>query len=290
MITRENLKNALSCLEFEKVENSVYDLMSRHFDGFDISVDLTNELITYPAGLEADRDTTKNFSKNENFVVLECVVRLLAQGYKPEHIVLEPETPGGRENGYYYGDILVRDNDKRPYILIECKTEDGKEDDEFQKAWRKTLLDGDQLFNYYNTYRQAQYLALYASDLVEGEIRSHYRLITMTDNHDYLESNPKLIGYEKVSRDNGTRDDFFRVWCVTYGNDFSTNGAFEIDDVPAFGVKKKKLTFDDLYNVEEDDIQKKYLQFAQILRQYNVASHENAFDKLVNLFLVKSGR
>lgn len=287
MITRENLKNALSCLEFEKVENSVYDLMSRHFDGFDISVDLTNELITYPAGLEADRDTTKNFSKNENFVVLECVVRLLAQGYKPEHIVLEPETPGGRENGYYYGDILVRDNDKRPYILIECKTEDGKEDDEFQKAWRKTLLDGDQLFNYYNTYRQAQYLALYASDLVEGEIRSHYRLITMTDNHDYLESNPKLIGYEKVSRDNGTRDDFFRVWCETYGNDFSTNGAFEIDDVPAFGVKKKKLTFDDLYNVEEDDIQKKYLQFAQILRQYNVASHENAFDKLVNLFLVK---
>lgn len=151
---------------------------------------------------------------------------------------------------------MIRDNDKRPYLLIECKTEDGKEDDEFQKAWRKTLLDGDQLFNYYNTYRQAQYLALYASDFVDGKPRCDYRLITMTDNDDYLESNPHLVSYKKISHDNGTRDDFFRVWCDTYGKDFSTNGAFEVGEVPAFGVKKKKLTFDDLVNVEEDDIQK----------------------------------
>ena len=288
MITKDNLRNLLTCLGFQQSE-TIQDEMHLYFANINstIAVDFTNELIKYPDGVEADRDTTKNFSKNENFVVLECVIGLFAQGYKPEHIVLEPETPGGRENGYYYGDILIRDNDKRPYLLIECKTEDGKEDDEFQKAWRKTLLDGDQLFNYYNTYRQAQYLALYASDFVDGEPRCDYRLITMTDNDDYLESNPHLVSYKKVSHDNGTRDDFFRVWCDTYGKDFSTNGAFEVGEVPAFGVKKKKLTFDALVDVEEDDIQKKYHQFAQILRQYNVASHENAFDKLVNLFLVK---
>ena len=288
MITKDNLRDFLTCLGFQQSE-TIQDEMHLHFANINstIAVDFTNELIKYPDGVEADRDTTKNFSKNENFVVLECVVGLFAQGYKPEHIVLEPETPGGRENGYYYGDILIRDNDKRPYLLIECKTEDGKEDDEFQKAWRKTLLDGDQLFNYYNTYRQAQYLALYAADFVDGEPRCDYRLITMTDNNDYLESNPHLVSYTKVSHDNGTRDDFFRVWCDTYGKDFSTNGAFEVEEVPAFGIKKKKLTFDALDDVEEDDIQKKYHQFAQILRQYNVASHENAFDKLVNLFLVK---
>lgn len=288
MITKDNLRDFLTCLGFQQSE-TIQDVMHLHFANINstIAVDFTNELIKYPDGVEADRDTTKNFSKNENFVVLECVVGLFAQGYKPEHIVLEPETPGGRENGYYYGDILIRDNDKRPYLLIECKTEDGKEDDEFQKAWRKTLLDGDQLFNYYNTYRQAQYLALYASDFVDGEPRCDYRLITMTDNNAYLESNPHLVSYTKVSHDNGTRDDFFRVWCDTYGKDFSTNGAFEVEEVPAFGIKKKKLTFDALDDVEEDDIQKKYHQFAQILRQYNVASHENAFDKLVNLFLVK---
>ena len=288
MITKDNLRDLLVCLGFQQ-SDTILDEMDLHFANINstITVDFTNELIKYPDGVEAGRDTTKNFSKNENLVVLECVVGLFAQGYKPEHIVLEPETPGGRENGYYYGDILIRDNEKRPYMLIECKTIDGKEDDEFHKAWRKTLLDGDQLFNYYNTYRQAQYLALYASDFVDGEPRCDYRLITMTDNDDYLESNPHLVSYKKVSHDNGTRDDFFRVWCNTYGKDFSTNGAFEVGEVPAFGVKKKKLTFDDLVNVEEDDIQKKYHQFAQILRQYNVASHENAFDKLVNLFLVK---
>ena len=288
MITKEKLRNLLSCLGFQQSE-TVQDEMNLHFDNINciIAVDFSNEKIIYPEGIEADRDTTKNFSANENFVVLECVVGLLAQGYKPENIVLEPKTPGGREDSHFYCDILIRDNDKRPYMLIECKTMDGKEDDEFSKAWKKTLQDGGQLFNYYNTYRQAQYLVLYASDFVDGEPRCNYRLITMTDNKEYLESNPKLLSFEKVSADNGTRDDFFKVWSETYGKDFATNGAFEVDEVPAFGVTKKKLTIDDLIVVDGQDIQRKYHQFAQTLRQYNVASHENAFDKLVNLFLVK---
>ena len=288
MITKDNLKKLLTCLGFQNSE-IFQDEMSIYYDKINrsIVVDFANEKIIYPEGLEADRDTTKNFSANENFVVLECVVGLLAQGYRPENIVLEPKTPGGREDSYFYCDILIRDNDNRPYMLIECKTMDGKDDDEFNKAWKKTLQDGGQLFNYYNTYRQAHYLALYASDFVDGEPRCSYRLITMTDNKEYLESNPQLLSFEKVSADNGTRDEFFNVWSETYGKDFATSGAFEVDEVPAFGVTKKKMTIDDLIVVDGQDIQRKYHQFAQTLRQYNVASHENAFDKLVNLFLVK---
>lgn len=288
MITKDNLRNLLTCLGFQQSE-TVQDEMNLHIDSINctIAVDFTNEKIVYPEGIEADRNTTKNFSANENFVVLECVIGLLSQGYKPENIVLEPKTPGGREDSHFYCDILIRDNEKRPYMLIECKTMDGKEDDEFNKAWKKTLQDGGQLFNYYNTYRQAQYLVLYASDFVDGKLRCDYRLITMTDNKEYLESNPKLLSFEKVSADNGTRDDFFRVWSETYGKDFATNGAFEVNEVPAFGVTKKKMTIDDLIVVDGQDIQRKYHQFAQTLRKYNVASHENAFDKLVNLFLVK---
>ncbi len=69
--------------------------MHLHFDktNYTIAIDFTNERIIYPEGVEADRDTTKNFSANENFVVLECVVRLLKIGYKPENIMLEPKTP-----------------------------------------------------------------------------------------------------------------------------------------------------------------------------------------------------
>ena len=288
MITKDNLRDFLSYIGFQRLD-SVKDEMALHFDKVNctISVDFTDEKINYPDGIEAGRNTTKNFSAPENFVVLECIIRLLSQGYKPENIVLEPKTPGGREDSNFYCDILIRDNEKRPYMLIECKTMDSKEDDEFSKAWRKTLQDGGQLFNYYNTYRQAQYLVLYASDFVDGKLRCDYRLITMTDNKEYLESNPKLLSFEKVSADNGTRDDFFRVWSETYGKDFATNGAFEVDVIPAFGVTKKKMTIDDLIVVDGQDIQRKYHQFAQTLRQYNVASHENAFDKLVNLFLVK---
>ena len=288
MITKNNLRDLLTYLGFQHPE-TVRDEMNLHFDknNCTITVDFANKNIIYPEGIEADRDTTKNLSANENFVVLECVVGLLDQGYKPENIVLEPKTPGGREDSHFYCDILIRDNDKRPYMLIECKTMDGKEDDEFSKAWKKTLQDGGQLFNYYNTYRQARYLALYASDFVDGKRRRNYRLITMTDNKEYLESNPQLLSFEKVTTDNGTRDDFFKVWSETYGKDYATNGAFEVDEVPAFGVTKKKLTIDDLIIVDGQGIQRKYHQFAQTLRQYNVASHENAFDKLVNLFLVK---
>lgn len=289
MITTANLHDLLSSIGYVQVGNGSNDVMSLHIDssGVDITVDFTNQRINYPDGIEADRDTTKNFSANENFVVLECVTTLLKQGYLPQNIVLEPSTPGGREDSHFYCDILVRDNTQRTYMLIECKTMDGKDDDEYSKAWKKTLQDGGQLFNYYNTYRQASYMTLYASDFVEGKLRRNYRLITMTDNNEYLESNPKLLSFEKVAHENGSRDDFFKVWKDTYGQDSATNGAFEIDEVSAFGVTKKKMTIDDLIVADGLGIQRKYHQFAQTLRQYNVASHENAFDKLVNLFLVK---
>lgn len=39
--------------------------------------------------------------------------------------------------------------------------------------------------------------------------------------------------------------------------------------------------------ITHDEVQKKYNQFATILRKYNVGGRENAFDKLVNLFLAK---
>lgn len=84
MITKDNLRNLLTCLGFQQ-SDTVQDKMAMHFNNTNctVAVDFTNEKIIYPEGIEADRDTTKNFSANENFVVLECVVGLLAQGYKP---------------------------------------------------------------------------------------------------------------------------------------------------------------------------------------------------------------
>lgn len=56
-----------------------------------IVVDFRNEKIIYPEdkGFKVNVATTTNFSEPENFVVLECVNRLLDKGYRPENIELE---------------------------------------------------------------------------------------------------------------------------------------------------------------------------------------------------------
>lgn len=284
MIDQSNLKEFLMSIGFQQNAGYAFDALEKSFgEDIAISVDFTTKQIIYPTGIEADRDTTKNFSHNENFVVLECVCQLLKQGYRPKQIVLEPKTPGGREDSNFYCDILLRNNNNEPYMLIECKTAG----EEFEDAWNKTKQDGGQLFRYYNSYRKAQYLCLYSSNYIDGNVKRTYHVIKMTDNDgQQLEDDDKL-SYTRVSSENGNYKDYFRVWSETYEKDDVTSGAFE-DNIPAFGVGKRKYTAsDDLQDVDTEEIKKKYNEFAVILRQHNVGSHENAFDKLVNLFLAK---
>ena len=102
MITKLNLKQSLVSLGFQPSSSNenLFELYIEKVDSI-VKVDFEGEKILYPKGVLADRDTTKNFSKNENFVVLDCVVQLLKIGYRPEHIVLEPKTPGGREDSFH---------------------------------------------------------------------------------------------------------------------------------------------------------------------------------------------
>ncbi len=65
--------------------------------------------------------TTSNFENSENFVVLECVNRLLEKGYAPKSIALEKKYPLGR-NLKGKLDIVVADNEGKSFLMIECKT------------------------------------------------------------------------------------------------------------------------------------------------------------------------
>ena len=80
--------------------------------------------------------------------------------------------------------------------------------------------DGGQLFNYYNSYRQAKWLCLYASDFVNEQAESIYHLISMSDNPEYLVSDNKLLSFEVVQAENGSKSDYFRVWSDIYQQDF----------------------------------------------------------------------
>jgi type I restriction enzyme M protein len=86
-----------------------------------IEIDIPRESINYDGKIRFDSKTTQNFSQPENFVVLECVNRLLEKGYKPQNIILEKTYPAGHGSSGRL-DICVTRDDGSEYLLIECKT------------------------------------------------------------------------------------------------------------------------------------------------------------------------
>lgn len=280
MITRSNFPELLISLGFTPTNKIYY----KTINGYELKVDFANEKLIYPEGIRYGRETTVNFSQAENFVVFECVHNLLTQGYKPSNITLEPSTPGGHKDKPTYGDILISNNEGKEYMLIECKTTEGK-NGEFEKEWSRMKRDGGQLFNYYNSFRSCEWLCLYTSDLKnDSKVEYQYHLIFMRDSKDVLTFNEGFRTFEKVKQEQGNKDDYFNVWVNTYKLHSINVNLFE--SAP-FKIGKRPYNVNDLKIVDNNTIQKKYHQFATIMRKHNVSARENAFDKLVNIFLCK---
>ena len=144
MITKTNFRQVLKKLKFIQSDS----IFSKHFEhhNCDIQVDFSKEIIIYPPEIDTGANTTTNFSQNENFVVVECVCRLLEKGYKPCDMELEPLWKLGHSGKSGRADIWVRtidqDGEKKSLLIIECKTQG----DEFNHAWETTLKDGAQAF------------------------------------------------------------------------------------------------------------------------------------------------
>ena len=297
MITKDNIERILLSDDFAFTKNR--NVFTRHYgtdeEGFNLSYNYGAGTFDYPDGVDLDRSTTQDNHQKESYVVFLCVAQLFAIGYKPSQIKLEGENYKGNKKGYC--DILVKDNNGDDYLIIECKTAEiiQKKDDEFRKHWAKTLRNGNQLFRYFNTYRKAKYLCLLAADFPEyrkedgtkaNKFEFIYHLISLIDNEAYLQSNPALHSFQQQREEQGGSEDFFNVWKKTYKQDYSTRGLLE-KGVEAFNIGKESYNLDSLDTVNEYSLQKKYNDFAVILRKYTISSHENAFDKLVNLFLSK---
>lgn len=282
MITKDNFKELLLTLGF----SGNRDTLTKKFREIDacLRVDLKNEKLIYPEekGLTVNERQTCNFGQNENFVVFECVNRLFEKGYKPEHIELEPKWKVGHGASGGRADIMVKDNSGKSLMIIECKTA-GKE---FDIAWKKTLINGGQILSYVKQAGSTQFVCLYSSDYLNGKVSWNNYLITLKDNEKLLlelaEKAP--LSFEKAK--GLDVEDIFKAWSETYQQDYSTKGVFE-DDIPAYEIGKTKYSLKDLSTISSNDIQGKYHEFATILRQHNVSGRENAFDKLVSLFLCK---
>ena len=311
MITKENFKDLLILLDFK--ENPAQIFTKTLANNTALKVNFNAQKLIYPANTSTDLnapngiiihdDTTSNFSHPENFVVFECVHRLLQKGYKKEHIELEPRWNLGREAKGGKADILVRDNEQKPYLLIECKRTDSK-NSEFMKEWRRMQTDGGQLFSYFWQEKSVKFLCLYTSDLTKPNSPQNQNaqdfslnysnfIIATQDNKSYLQDlstqyKTIITGYAHAT----SSAEAFEVWREVYKLEYAEIGIFE-RNINAYEAGQNALCFADLqelssYNDEGKTYEDgKYHEFAKILRKYNISGKENAFDKLVNLFLCK---
>lgn len=286
MINKDNLKDLLKILNFKEESNEKSCIFSKYFPNTEayLQVDFNQEKLIYPTdkGFIVNGEFTNNFSSNENFVVFECVHRLFEKGYKPEHIELEPKWKLGHGASGGRADILVKDHSNKSLLIIECKTEGA----EFKKEWNNTLQRGGQLFSYVKQAGTTQYVCLYASDCIDGKVIPYHYLVSLKDNDKLLQElkDKKPLSFAEAKA--LEVEDLYKAWKETYNLDYSTKGIFE-DDILPYQMGKTKYTTSDLLAVGSKDIQSKYHEFATIMRQHNVSGRENAFDKLVNLFLCK---
>ncbi len=247
-----------------------------------MEVDFTNKELIYPEEITIHDATTSNFSHPENFVVFECVHRLLEKGYKPQSLELEPKWKLGREAKSGKADILVRDLESKPYLLIECKTanqDKNSKNSEFSKEWDRMQESGGQLFSYFQQERAVKFLCLYTSDFVDSNLTYQNYIIQSHDNEEYLIEKEIEKSYQKANNVN----DLFEVWRESYEGFYLNEGIFE-SNYNAYQVLKANKIFENLKELKEEG---KYHEFAKILRKHNISGKENAFDKLVNIFLCK---
>lgn len=276
MTTETIFKDLLIYLGFTKT-GSIYEKKYQNL-GISMSVDFQKKILIYPDTIiGGDRNT--GFNAPENFVVFECVNRLLDKGYRPEHIELEKVWTMGHTQKSGRADICVSDNNGSTLFIIECKTS-GKE---YNKALTDTKNDGAQLFSYWTQEQSCKWLVLYTSDYKDNKVEYKAPTINCSDDANIilLAEKDKTI---KLYRDAHTTPERYEVWKETYSNQIHDDLIFSVDSV-AYNIGVKPLLKKDLKDfTAEDGIVNK---FEEILRHNNVSDKENAFNRLIALFICK---
>lgn len=280
MITKDNFKQVLETLGFAQIMG----IYTRKYNNVDceLKVDFKNEKLIFPTekGFQVNDETTSNFSHPENFVVFECVARLFEKGYRPEHIALEPRWSLGHGGKSGKADICVKNKDDSPYLcIIECKTADS----EYKKEKHNMISDGGQLFSYWQQVRATKWLVLYASDFSNNKISYTTATVNCSDDANFMElaKDDKSL---KLYKDAKTVEELFEVWKETYEQKFLGDLIFDEEtvayDIGVLPLKKKRLI-----DFSRDD--RIVNQFEEILRHNNVSDKENAFNRLIALFIAK---
>lgn len=265
------IKDLITGLGFipQNGSNGIYIKYYAQHENYIVIVDFNARKLIYDSSsiplekrIRLGDKSTCNFDKPENFVVLECVDRLLSKGYSPSCIELEKKYPLGRINKGKL-DILVYELDKTtPFLMIECKTWGS----EFDKESAKTIKDGGQIFSYYQQDTSAKFLCLYASRFDKEKVDYRNNIILVDNSWHELSNANDVHGH--------------------WNKNYKDNGIFE-DGATPYDIKPKALTYGMLKNLKEEDSGKIFNQIMEILRHNAISDKPNAFNKLLNLFVCK---
>ena len=280
MITKSNLEPMLQFLGFSQKTNKIYE---KNYSDISCSivVDFNSEKILYPEvkGFKVNMRATCNFSDPENFVVLECVNRLFEKGYRPEHIELEKQWTLGHDAKGGRADICVTDEDEKMLFIVECKTYDT----EYKKELKNIISNGGQLVSYWQQERSCKWLVLYASNFDGSNVIYTTKSIDCSDDANILataKNDESILLYKNAH----TVEELYSVWNETYEKRFYGDVIFR-DDSVAYKIGVKPLRKKDLKDFSEND--KIVNRFEEILRHNNVSDKENAFNRLIALFICK---
>lgn len=244
-------------------KNNATGIFQKKYKKYALEVDFEKNQFNFGGKIHFgdSKKTIQNIVKPEDWVVFECVDRLLEKGYQPQNIILEKTWKTGHGTSGRL-DIFVTRNNGAAYLMIECKTWGT----EFDKEFKNLEKHGGQLFTYFQQDKNAEVILLYASELDKKNIK--YR--------------NEIIKIEEDYRQTANVKDLFERWNKLP----KTNGIFD-SWASAYEFQSKALIKENLKELKHEDSSFIFNRFLEILRHNVVSDKPNAFNKIFTLFLCK---
>jgi len=277
------IKELVCYLGFKQsnLTGTIYSKFYSAHNNYEIKIDFEKEKIEYGELIQKGDETTLNFENSENFVVFECVNRLLEKGYKPEHLFLEKMWGLGRQTKGKV-DIAVKGLEDKTLLLIECKTFGY----EYEKEKNKMREHGGQLFSYLQQDKNTQYICLYASTFEDNKLEYQNSIIKIKDREEDLKEIENGNNEIKTYLTANTKDELHAVWLENFEGYFFPNGLFE-PEIEPYNPGLQPLKKINLKELNEDTGKGIFNQFQEILRHNNISDKSNAFNRFISLMLAK---
>lgn len=160
------------------VEETSDNYVKKYSDSYQINIEAERQEINYGNNFKTNNTTPTNLYEHKDFVVLECVNRLLEKGFSRTDLQLI-----GDADKVEMPDIIVCDNLGNEYFAIDCRRW-GKD---FEKEFANFKKGKGRLLSYYKNFKEVKYLCLYTSRLDGGLLELKNPIISTSNIDNKIE-------------------------------------------------------------------------------------------------------